>query len=59
MLQDNGGDDLTLTDSGAFTFATKVQSGQPYAVTVLTQPTSGTCTVQNGSGTVASPTSPA
>ncbi|HSQ64653.1 MAG TPA: glycine rich domain-containing protein [Polyangiaceae bacterium] len=52
VLQDNGSDDLTLTASGAFAFATKVQSGQPYAVTVLTQPASGPCTVQNGSGTV-------
>jgi len=53
VLQDNGGDNLTLTDSGVFTFATKVQTGQPYAVTVLTQPTTGNCTVQSGSGTVA------
>ena len=52
VLQDNGGDDLTIHDSGPFTFATKVSSGKPYAVTVLTQPASGTCTVQNGSGTV-------
>ena len=52
VLQDNGGDNLTLTDSGAFAFATKVPSGQPYAVTVLTQPAGGTCNVQNGSGTV-------
>ena len=52
VLQDNGGDNLTLTDSGPFTFATKVTSGQPYDVTVLTQPSGGTCTVQNASGTM-------
>ena len=54
VLQDNGGDNLTLTDSGTFAFATKVQTNNPYAVSVLTQPTSGNCAVQSGSGTVAS-----
>ena len=34
VLQNNGADDLTLTANGAFTFATKVVSGQRYAVTV-------------------------
>ena len=52
VLQDNGADDLTLTDSGPFTFATKVGSGKPYAVTVLTQPAGITCTVTNGGGTM-------
>jgi len=53
VLQNNAGDDLTLTADGAFTFATPVNSGDPYSVTVLTQPTapSETCTVSNGSGT--------
>jgi 6-phosphogluconolactonase (cycloisomerase 2 family) len=53
VLQDNGGDNLTVTANGAFTFATKVNSGGAYAVTVLTQPTNPaqTCTVTNGSGT--------
>jgi Galactose oxidase, central domain len=52
VLQDNGGDNLTITASGSFTFATAVASGKPYAVTILTQPTtpSQTCTVANGSG---------
>ncbi len=54
VLQDNGADDLTLTDSGPFTFATKVGSGKPYAVTVLTQPAGVTCTVGSGSGTMGS-----
>ncbi|MEP4485994.1 MAG: hypothetical protein ABJ013_10225 [Halioglobus sp.] len=53
ILQNNAGDDLTLTADGAFTFVTPVDSGDPYAVTVLTQPVgpSETCTVSNGSGT--------
>jgi hypothetical protein len=53
VLQDNGGDDLTMNANGTFTFATSVASGSPYNVTILTQPNSGpTCVVQNGSGTV-------
>lgn len=52
VLQDNGGDDLTLTADGAFGFVTSVASGSPYAVTVLSKPASQTCTVTNGAGTV-------
>jgi large repetitive protein len=50
VLQNNGGDDNTVNANGAFTFATPVNSGSAYAVTVLTQPTGQTCTVNNGSG---------
>ena len=54
VLQDNGGDNLTVSGNGAFTFATPIASGGTYAVTVLTNPTtpSQTCVVANGSGTV-------
>jgi hypothetical protein len=52
VLRNNGGDDLSLTTSGAFTFATAVPSSGPYAVTVATQPANGFCTVTSGSGTV-------
>src|ERR1700693_815372 len=38
VLQDNGGDNLTLTTNGAFTFHTAVATSGAYAVTV-TQPT--------------------
>ncbi|MBZ5528377.1 MAG: hypothetical protein LAN71_10810 [Acidobacteriia bacterium] len=53
VLQDNGGDDLTVTANGTFTFATLLASGAAYAVIVKTQPTSPaqTCVVTNGSGT--------
>ena len=51
-LQDNGGDNLTATASGAFTFVTKIASGSAFAVTVLTQPTGQNCTVTAGSGTM-------
>jgi len=53
-LLDNGGDSLTVTASGAFTFKTPIASGSAYNVTVSVQPTGETCTVTNGSGTVGS-----
>lgn len=53
VLQDNGGDNLSISASGSFTFKTSVASGAKYAVTVLTQPTgpAQTCAVTSGSGT--------
>jgi hypothetical protein len=54
ILQDNGGDSLTLTANGAFTFKTAVTGPtDAYKVTVNTQPTNPNqiCTVTNGSGT--------
>lgn len=51
-LRNNGGNDLTLSANGSFTFPTVHTSGSAYAVTVLTQPMGQTCTVSNGSGTV-------
>ncbi len=53
-LLDNGGDSLTVSAIGTFTFKTPIASGSPYNVTVGTQPTGETCTVTNGSGTVGS-----
>lgn len=53
VLQNNGGDNLTLNADGAFTFATPVANGGAYAVTVLTQPAGQTCVITNGSGTIA------
>jgi len=54
ILQDNGGDNLTITANGPFTFKTAIANGNSYSVTVLTQPSNPaqTCTVTNGSGTV-------
>jgi hypothetical protein len=54
VLQDNGGNDLSVTANGGFTFSTAVASGAPYSVTVKTSPTGQTCTVANGTGTVGS-----
>jgi hypothetical protein len=50
VLQDNGGDDLVLTSSGAFAFPTKLLEGSQYAVTVRTQPAGQMCTVAHGVG---------
>jgi hypothetical protein len=58
-LQDNGGDNLTLSNNGTFTFSTALPNGQSYSVTVsrtggetsiltdIYQPV-----VSNGSGTI-------
>ena len=52
VLQDNGGDNLSVTANGPFTFATPLASGTAYSVSVLTNPSGQTCTVSNGSGTI-------
>jgi 6-phosphogluconolactonase (cycloisomerase 2 family) len=54
VLQDNGGDDLPVSASGNFEFATPVRTGLPYAVTVRDHPSnpSQTCNVSSGTGTV-------
>jgi sugar lactone lactonase YvrE len=56
VLLDNGADHLSVSADGGFKFSTQVQSGQPYAVTVQTQPANPAqvCTVTGGSGTVGS-----
>jgi uncharacterized repeat protein (TIGR03803 family) len=60
-LQDNGGNPLTLTANGAFTFSTPVAYNGSYSVTVGTQPTGQTCSVAantgSGSGVTANVTS--
>jgi len=56
VLRDNGGDDLAVSASGMFTFATKIANAAMYAVTVYVQPTSPVqnCMVTYGSGTMGS-----
>ena len=51
VLQNNGGDNLSVAANGTFNFATAVASGAAYAATVLTQPAGQTCTVSNATGT--------
>ncbi len=54
VLEVNGTDSLTFSSNGAFTFSSSVAKGDPYTVTVATQPAdpAQTCTVYNGSGTI-------
>ena len=51
-LQNNSGDDLTVSDNMSFSFSTSVASGEAYLVTVKTQPTGQTCTPNLNSGVV-------
>lgn len=51
LLQNNNGDDLTLTANGTFTFSAPVTAGSAYLVGVQSQPANQTCTVSNGNGT--------
>ncbi len=54
VLLDNGGDALTVTaNGGPYGFATPVASGSPYDVTVQSVTAGQTCSVANGSGTIA------
>jgi hypothetical protein len=52
VLQDNGGDYLSVSAAGPFTFATDLANGAAYNVTVQTNPSGQTCSVASGSGTV-------
>lgn len=56
VLQNNGGDNLTIATSGNFTFATALASGAAFNVTAKTQPLSPTqtCVVTNPTGTLGS-----
>ena len=53
VLQDNGGDDFSVTADGSFVFATPIADGSSYKVTVLTQPAGQTCAVTSGTGMIA------
>ena len=53
VLKDNGGNATTVSANGPFTFSAAIANQSPYAVTVSTQPTGESCSVSNGSGTVA------
>lgn len=51
VLRNNGGNDLTTTANGSFTFTTLISHGSAYAVTIFAPPSGQTCSVTNGSGT--------
>jgi hypothetical protein len=50
VLQNNAGDDLSITANGSFAFTSELNDGATYEVTVANQPSSQTCSVNNGSG---------
>jgi len=52
-LQLNAGPPLTVSTNGAFTFPTTLGDGASYVVTIAAQPGGKSCTVANGSGTIA------
>jgi hypothetical protein len=51
VVQNNFGNNTSLTSDGAFTFSSPLNTGSAYAVSVLTQPFGQTCSVTNASGT--------
>ncbi len=53
ILQNNYGDNLIITSDGPFVFAAALANGSNYNVTILTHPAKQSCTVSNGSGTIA------
>ncbi|MEM7181803.1 MAG: DUF1566 domain-containing protein [Spirochaetota bacterium] len=53
VLQNNSGDDLSITADGNFTFSTALTSAVSYSVSISSQPTDMTCSVTSGSGSVA------
>jgi len=54
VLQLNGANNLSIGGNGASLFATAIDSGASYAVTVATEPANPTqsCSITNGSGTI-------
>jgi photosystem II stability/assembly factor-like uncharacterized protein len=53
VLQNNGQDDLSLTQDGSFTFETSLFDGAGYSVTVKTHPSNQTCTITDATGLIA------
>ena len=52
-LGDATGGSSTVTANGTFTLPTRLEGGAAYAVTVTTQPTGQTCSVDSGAGSIA------
>ena len=53
LLQNNGGDDLSVSSDGPFAFDQLLTDGEGYGVTVERNPDGQTCSVDDGSGSVA------
>jgi len=54
VLQNNGGDSLSISSNGTFAFSTTLAPNATYDVTILTQPANQTCSVSNPTGTLTS-----
>jgi hypothetical protein len=52
VLENNGGDTLTVSQNGPFTFATPIASASTYNAKIVTQPSGQICTMSMPSGTV-------
>lgn len=52
VLQNNGGDDLVISNGGVGTFSERIPYGSPYNVTIRSQPAAYTCTPDAPSGTM-------
>ncbi len=52
VLLNNGGDPLSISSDGAFTFSQSLTTGQTYSVTIESAPSGQSCSVSNGSGTL-------
>ena len=50
VLQNNGGNNLSVTQNGAFTFSAPLNYATGYDVSVLTQPAGQTCTLAGAIG---------
>jgi hypothetical protein len=53
VLSNNGGDEITVLSDGVYSFPTELPDGAGYDIAIAFQPDNQTCTVTNGSGTVA------
>ncbi|MEP7043213.1 MAG: choice-of-anchor Q domain-containing protein [Dokdonella sp.] len=55
VLQQNGGDDMTIATNGSFTFPTSLADGSTFTVSASAQPSNPAqiCVVANGNGTLA------
>lgn len=52
VLQNNSGDNLTVSADGAFVFTTPIADGSTYSVSISTPPTDQNCSSTFGAGTV-------
>ncbi|WP_028102687.1 hypothetical protein [Pseudoduganella violaceinigra] len=52
VLQNNGGDDLTITGNGSFAFPTRMATDAPFNITIKTTPADVTCQLSNNTGKI-------